>query len=211
VKRTNEEWLADLRAQGAQQEAALAELHRIILAGLPYALDKWLKPNDPRFNSLAEEVAQDSVLRVMARLDSFEGRSQFTTWVHTIAVRIALTELRRAKWQEVSLDEMTDGNEPGQLSKEIPEKAASIEQVVERNSLMAMIQKMLVEDLTERQRAALVAVAVKGVPLEEVARRMGTERNTLYKLLHDARLKMKKRLEQEGLSPAEVLASFSEG
>jgi RNA polymerase sigma-70 factor (ECF subfamily) len=211
VKRTNEEWLADLRAQGAQQEAALAELHRIILAGLPYALDKWLKPNDPRFNSLAEEVAQDSVLRVMARLDSFEGRSQFTTWVHTIAVRIALTELRRAKWQEVSLDEMTDGNEPGQFSKEIPEKTASIEQVIERNSLMAMIQKMLVEDLTERQRAALVAVAVKGVPLEEVARRMGTERNTLYKLLHDARLKMKKRLEQEGLSPAEVLASFSEG
>jgi RNA polymerase sigma-70 factor (ECF subfamily) len=64
--------------------------------------------------------------------------------------------------------------------------------------------------LTEKQRTALMAVALRGMPLEEVARRMGTERNTLYKLLHDARLKLKKQLEKEGLSPAEVMATFEE-
>ena len=211
MKRTNEQWLADLRSNGLQKEEAVADLHKIVLAGLPYALDKWLHPDDPRFTPLAEEVAQEAVLRVIARLDSFEGRSQFTTWVHTIAVRVALTELRRAKWQEVSLDELTDGTEPDEASREIPDKAASIEQVVERNSMMAMVQNMLMEDLTEKQRIAMVAVAVKGMPLEEVARRLGTERNTLYKLLHDARLKLKRRLEKEGLTPTEILASFSEG
>jgi RNA polymerase sigma-70 factor (ECF subfamily) len=46
------------------------------------------------------------------------------------------------------------------------------------------------------------------MPLEEVARRMGTNRNALYKLLHDARQRLKTQLVAEGLSPDEILAAF---
>ncbi|NOH03849.1 MAG: hypothetical protein HND47_18735 [Chloroflexi bacterium] len=35
-------------------------------------------------------------------MDTFEGRSLFTTWVHKIAIRIALTELRRKRWRDAS-------------------------------------------------------------------------------------------------------------
>lgn len=56
--------------------------------------------------SYPEETAQETLLRVLDRLDSFEGRSQFMTWVYTIAVRIALTELRRKRWKNVSLESM---------------------------------------------------------------------------------------------------------
>jgi RNA polymerase sigma-70 factor (ECF subfamily) len=52
------------------------------------------------------------------------------------------------------------------------------------------------------------AIHIQGVPMEEVARRMGTNRNALYKLLHDARLRLKHRLEREGFSPQELLAMF---
>ncbi|MEA3440886.1 MAG: sigma factor, partial [Chloroflexota bacterium] len=89
-QRTNEEWLSELRAIGQVQGDALADLHATILKGLPYALSKWLSPTDPHFEPFTEEVAQDTLLRVLDKMDTFEGRSKFTTWVHKIAVRIAL-------------------------------------------------------------------------------------------------------------------------
>lgn len=208
AKRTNEEWLSDLRAESPRRGEALAELGRVILASLPYALSKWLSPQDPRFAPLAEEVTQETIIRVMTRLDTFEGRSQFTTWVYTIAVRVALTELRRAKWHEVSLDELIAGKESDDAPKEMPDTSPGVQMSVEKKEMMALLFKVMQEDLTEKQRTALMAVAVRGMPLEEVARRLGTERNTLYKLLHDARLKLKKHLEKEGFSTAEIMAAF---
>jgi len=62
--------------------------------------------------------------------------------------------------------------------------------------------------LTARQRRALVAVAIHGMPLEEVARRMGTNRNALYKLLHEARQRLKNRMLVAGVSPQDVLDLF---
>jgi len=57
--------------------------------------------------------------------------------------------------------------------------------------MMNMLLQVMQHELTEKQPKALMAVAVQGMPLEEVARRMGTERNAMYKLLHDARVKLK--------------------
>ncbi len=98
--RSNESWLSDLRSEGSLREAALTDLRNVIQHGLPYALSRWLSPNDPLFTPLVEEVTQETLLRVLDQLDTFEGRSMFTTWVHKIAVRIALTELRRKRWQD---------------------------------------------------------------------------------------------------------------
>lgn len=210
MHRTNEDWLTDLQAPGEQRETALTDLRAIILAGLPYALSKWILPTDPRFSSLVEEVAQETILRATAKLDTFEGRSQFTTWIHTIAVRVALTELRRAKWREVSLDELLEGKDPDDDSREMPDQSQSVEKSIENKEMMHMLQQVMQHELTDKQRKALMAVAVQGMPMEEVARRMGTERNALYKLLHDARLKLKKYLEKHGLSPLEILAMFEQ-
>jgi RNA polymerase sigma-70 factor (ECF subfamily) len=210
MHRTNEDWLTDLHAAGEQRETALSDLHVIIIAGLPYALSKWILPEDPRFSALVEEVTQETILRTIAKLDTFEGRSQFTTWVHTIAVRIALSELRRAKWREVSLDEMQQGNDPEDEAREMPDQGQSVEKSIENKEMMHMLQQVMQHELTDKQRKALMAVAVQGMPLEEVARRMGTERNALYKLLHDARLKLKKHLEKQGLTPLEILAMFEQ-
>lgn len=208
IKRSNEEWLTGLRAEAEIRDAVLADLRHIIIAGLPYALSKWIQPNDPRFSALVEEVAQETILRATAKLDTFEGRSQFTTWIHTIAVRVALTELRRAKWREVSLDELLEGKDPEDDSREMPDQSPGVEKSIEKKEMMDMLKTVMQHVLTERQKKALMAVAVQGMPLEEVARRMGTERNALYKLLHDARLKLKKHLEKQDLTPMEILAMF---
>lgn len=208
-KRTNEEWLAELRAGGEQQAMALQDLRAIILRGLPYAIAGRIAPNSPESEALAEEVVQETLLRVLDNLDSFEGRSQFTTWAHKIAVRAALTELRRARWREVPLPEMEMNDDMDMSYRELPDHAPSPEEQVGRMEMMKRLNRILMEEMTEKQRQALHAI-MEGFPMEEAAERMGMNRNAFYKLMHDARLRLKKRLEKEGLTPQQVLAIFEQ-
>lgn len=206
--RTNEAWLSDLRNNGAQREAALEDLRAIIHKGLPYALSRWLSPDEPQFNSLVDEVTQETLLRVLDQLNTFEGRSQFTTWVHKIAVRIALTELRRKRWRDASLDELTENEDvpppPGLLA----DSHAGPETAAERADMLQRVRRIIDEELTDRQRQALVLLGVQDIPMEDAARKLKTNRNALYKLLHDARLRLKRRLSMEDISPHEVLTLF---
>jgi len=209
-KRTNEEWIADLRAGGERQAQALEDLRAIILRGLPYAIAGRLAPNSPESEALVEEVAQETLMRVLEYLDTFEGRSQFTTWAHKIAVRAVLTELRRVRWREVPLPEM-EMNEEGDASyRELPDHQPSPEDQIDRKDMMRRVNRLIMEELTEKQRKALMAT-MEGFPLEEAAQRLGMNRNALYKLMHDARLRLKKRLEKEGLTPPQVLSVFEQG
>lgn len=209
--RTNDQWLSNLRAEGEVREAALEDLHAIILRGLPFALSRWLSPTNPQFDSLTEEVTQETLLRVLDQLHTFEGRSQFTTWVHKIAIRIALTELRRKRWQDSSLDEMVDNEEIPVSPAILEDSSATPEQSAERTDMMARIRRVIDEELTERQRSALIMLGIQGMPMEEAAHRLNTNRNALYKLLHDARLRLRQRLQTEGLDAQEVLAAFEGG
>ena len=209
--RTNEQWLSDLSAEGAPKESALEDLRAIIARGLPFALSRWLSPSSPQFESLIEEVTQETLLRVLDQMHTFEGRSQFTTWVHKIAIRIALTELRRKRWQDSSLDEMVDDEEKPVSPAILEDTAASPEQIAERSDMLVRVRRVIDEELTDRQRRALIMLGMQGMPMEEAARRLKTNRNALYKLLHDARLRLKQRLETEGLDAQEVLAAFEGG
>jgi RNA polymerase sigma-70 factor (ECF subfamily) len=212
VDRTNEEWLADLQADGAAKEAALADLRAVILHGLPYALSNYLSPDNPQFNSLTEEVAQDTLLRVMDHLHTFEGRSRFTTWVQKIAVRIALTELRRRRWRDFSLDSLVEENEEGvSFPSLMIDPGPNPDTLTQQSDMLQRVSRLINEELTEKQRQAMVATTIEGVPLEEVARRMNMNRNALYKLLHDARLRLKKRLANEDLTTEDIWAVFDRG
>jgi RNA polymerase sigma-70 factor (ECF subfamily) len=207
-KRTNAQWLSDLSEPGFEQETALADLRSIIRAGLPYALSKWLSPSDPKFDALIDEATQDTLLRVLESLGTFEGRSKFTTWVQKIAVRVALTELRRKRWRDYSLDDLLEEERGGVNLEFKVDRSRGPELAAEQSDLISRVQRVILEELTEKQRTVLVAGQVHGMPLEEVARRMGRKRNALYKLMHEARLRMKRRLAEEGLSPEDILRAF---
>lgn len=207
--RDNDTWLADLRATDQRREAALQDLHNTLQRVLPRALARWLSPDTGHFEAFLEDVIQDTLVRVLDRIDTFEGRSQFTTWVYKIAIRIALNELRHRRWREVSLDGLEESADPEEMPSE---RFASADPhpgtVLERKDTIALVKQIIEEELTERQRAALMAMAIQGVPMEVIARRMGTNRNALYKMLHDARLRLKGRLKREGLRVEELLDMF---
>jgi RNA polymerase sigma-70 factor (ECF subfamily) len=201
MQRTNEEWLAALRGSG--REAALSDLRQILVRGLSYALvdQPNLQPGD------LEDFAQEALLRILDRLDSFRGESQFTTWAHKIAIRVAFTELRRLRWRDVSLDAAVEAGAIDFVPEALVDMQADPEQQVLQRSLLEMLRQMMMTDLTERQRQALAAM-LYGMPLEEIARRMGSNRNALYKLLHDARQKLKSRMMDHGLSSEDVMHVF---
>ncbi|HEU0293887.1 MAG TPA: RNA polymerase sigma factor [Anaerolineales bacterium] len=206
--RTNDDWLKALRADGEVRSKALEDLRLVIQRGLPYALSRWLSPDQPQFSALVEEVTQETLLRVLDQLDSFEGRSQFTTWVHKIAVRIALTELRRKRWRDSSLDELTENEDAPPPPGLLADSQAGPEISAERLDMLVRVRRIIEEELTDRQRQALILLGVQDLPIEDAARRLKTNRNALYKLLHDARLRLRTRLAREEITPHEVLALF---
>ena len=209
TSRDNQTWLAELRSSDERRDSALDELRATLSRVLPGALARWLSPETGHFDAFLEDVIQETLMRVIDRLDTFEGRSQFTTWVYKIAIRIALNELRHRRWKEVSLEGLEEGNEPDEMpSERFASSDPQPELALERKDAMSLVKRIVEEELTPRQRAAMTAIGVKGVPMEEVARRMGTNRNALYKMMHDARLRLKGRLEREGLRPEELLNMF---
>lgn len=203
--RTNAQWLDDLRAGGPRREAALADLRAVCRAALPYALSGWLSPTEAQFTALADDVTQETLLRVLDRLDTFEGRSQFTTWANKIAVRLALTELRRRHWRDVSLEGETASGAP---QHSLPDPAGGPERSAEQSDMLAYLRRLIDEELTDRQRQAMIDMLTTGMLMDQRAERLGINRNALYKLIHDARLRLKRRVERDGFSPGQILALF---
>ncbi len=205
-ERTNEQWVSALR--GAERDKAIADLRVLLVRGLRSALNRHSGVSD----SAIEDFAQEALIKILDNLDSFRGDSRFTTWSQKIGVRVAFTELRRKEWRNVSLQEITDRYDTaGREARTFADSQPSPEDLATQQVMFDTVRRLIYEELTERQREAIVAVMLGGMPLEEAARRMNTNRNALYKLLHDARKKLRKCLISEGISLQDVRAVFGGG
>lgn len=191
---SNDSWIARLKATGPIQNEALAELRAILLRRLRKAFSGRTGVDE----LLLEDVTQEALLKTLDSIGSFQGRSQFTTWATTIAVRGAFTELRRRHWKDVSLDEITHEASLGTQS-------VAAGDAVERDALIRTMYRIIETELTDKQRTALLA-ELQGMPLAEIGRRMGNNRNAIYKLTHDARRRLKRGLEVAGYDAADLHA-----
>jgi len=198
MDRTNEEWLEDLR--GPNPDESLSDLRAILVRGLRYAAAEWRALDEASL----EDFAQEALLRILASLDSFRGESRFTTWAQKIAIRVVLSDLRRQRWRELWLEEMPKCHSNHSSLRPTAGPPFGPEQQVMRRMLVEMLHRLMREELTERQGKALSAVYLKQIPMEEVARSMGTNPNALYKLLHDARLRLAQALTSRGVSSLDV-------
>ena len=217
TERTNEQWLADLTSADSEQQASAIEaLRERLQRGIFYYLSRERSDlaslSSHEITQMAADLAQDSTLRVMENLNSFRGDSLFTTWATRIAVRVAISDLRRARYKDFSLDNLTaDGDMlPASANPVAGVAPPGPERSAERDEVMGKIDAALREGLTDRQYRALMAVVVRGVPLEVVAEQLDTNRNALYKLLHDARRKLRLYLEGQGLTLDYMLKLFQD-
>jgi RNA polymerase sigma-70 factor (ECF subfamily) len=207
------EWLRGLRASGPEREEAIDHLHALLLRAARFEVSR-RRPAHPHLrgddlDDIAHQAADDALMSILRRLDDFRGASRFTTWAYKFAINMALSAARRESRKSVSLDALLEAT-GGQVW--LPEAEAfpgDPERTARRAEAWAAIHTVMDDDLSERQRRALKAVIVDQVPLDELARHWGATRNAIYKLVHDARRKLKTRLEARGFAPREMLALFS--
>jgi RNA polymerase sigma-70 factor, ECF subfamily len=193
-----------MELRGPNPDGALADLYNLLVRGLRAALGGYGGGVEANLG----DFAQEALIRITANLGSFRGESRFTTWAQKIAINVALTELKRRRWRDLSLQELFARREAADRGS--TDSQLSPEQLALQSSVLQELRRIIDEELTDRQREAVVAVLLEEMPVSEVARRMGTNQNALYKLLHDARRKLKGEMEAEGISPHEVLAVFEE-
>ncbi len=207
--RSNEEWVDDLRHAGPAREAALDDLRQALANGLRRGLVGQVDTAAPEFETLVDDFVQETLLKVLDNLDSFAGRSLFTTWANKIALNIALTELRRKRWRDSSLDQLTQADDGDYTPAFVADQSPRPEELTERRELLAYVSRLIAEELTEKQRTALVAAVVQGKPLSEVAYLMDSNQNAVYKLLFDARQRLRRRMAEDGLTPEDIIATFA--
>ena len=181
-----------------RKDAAVARLHAVLLRAARFEVAR-RRPTLPHLrgdelDDIALEAADDALMSVLRRLDDFRGASRFTTWVYKFALLEAAVKLRKRAWQgrEVPL-------EPEAWSL-FSSAGLTPELEAEQSELLTTLQRAIADVLTPHQRRVLVALALNGVPIDVLADRLGTNRGALYKTLHDARRKLRRHLDECGLS-----------
>ncbi|HSC92672.1 MAG TPA: RNA polymerase sigma factor [Gaiellaceae bacterium] len=191
-------WLHELRADAPEYEEACARLHAVLLRAARFEVGRrrrtlpHLRGNE--LDDIACEAADDALVSVLARLDDFRGLSRFTTWAYKFALLEAAVKLRRRAWQGRELP-----LEPDSWAL-LATRTAGPPDEAEQHALLAAVQDGIAGALTPHQRRVLVALAIDGVPIDVLADRLGSNRNALYKTLHDARAKLRRHLEEAGIT-----------
>ena len=188
-------WVSDLKGPG--REEASRRLHEVLLraarfeVNLRKATHPHLRGGD--MDDLAHQAANDALLAILAKLDTYRGDSRFTTWAYKFALLEAAVRVRRRSWQgrEVPI-------EPEHWSV-LAERGETPASAAESHELLDSIKDAIQTELSGHQREVLVAVALNGVPIDVLAERLSTTRGALYKTIHDARKKLRSHLAGQGL------------
>jgi RNA polymerase sigma-70 factor, ECF subfamily len=179
---TDDPLLAALR--GPRRDAAIGELHALLLRAARFELSRRdVAPGERE--DLATEAADDALMAVLAKLDTFRGASRFTTWAYKFALLEAGVKARRRAWRgrEIAIDE--------ERWPEFPDGGLSAHERLEQDELLRALRDAVRTELTPHQREVFCALALNGIPIDVLAERLGSTRGALYKTLHDARRKLR--------------------
>jgi RNA polymerase sigma-70 factor (ECF subfamily) len=194
-------WLRRLRSSGAAHDAAVSELHDLLVgaarfeverrrAGLPH-----LRGGD--HDDIVHESADDALLALLGKLDDFRGDSRFTTWAYKFALLEAGVKIRRRAWQGREIPIAAEG------WAVLADLGRSAEDRTEDAELFDALSEEIRRCLSDRQREVLVAITLNDVPIDVLAERLGSTRGAIYKTLHDARRKLREALGSRGLGPGQ--------
>lgn len=213
INRTNEEWLNELSAGGIKQSRAIEDLWEVLKHGCRYTVNRHSSELDrfdlQQIEQFVEDSAQDALITVLKHVNEFRGESKFTTWAYKFAINITLTAMRRESWKNISLDQLLEQKSENSLALSEDEPGNNPDLMLHRKTIWESIQSVIQNDLTEKQQQVIKLIVFDEVPMDVVCDHLGTNRNAVYKLLHDARRKLKQQIQAQGLGVAELMDLFS--
>jgi RNA polymerase sigma-70 factor, ECF subfamily len=188
-------WIDALDAGGVRQDKAIRRLHALLLREASFEVRRRTMslghPSGSDLDDLALQAADDAVVAILAKLGQFRGDSLFTTWARRFAQREAPAKIRHRVGRnrdlpiELDIERSWLWHAPGRS----PHDQTVTSQTVQ------LLSRLISEDLTRRQREVLIALVLEGVTTEELAKRLDTTPGALYKTLHDARNKLRGKLD----------------
>lgn len=189
-------WLDGLRRDSRRHEATVAELRQRLLRVARHELGRRRHQlgsiSGPELEDIAEQSADDAVLKVIVKLDDFRGASRFTTWACKFAIFEVSAKVAQHAWRRQPADrEPAWETIPDSLAPD-PERSA------EQREVLAVLRRAIEADLTPHQRRVFVAVALNEVPIDVLAVELDSNRNAVYKNLFDARRKLRAALASAG-------------
>jgi RNA polymerase sigma-70 factor, ECF subfamily len=190
--------LRELQHVGVVRDAATARLHALLLrvARAEANRRRALLPDrvQAEIDDLCVQAANDAAMSVLKKLAEFRGASRFTTWACKFVIFEVSTRLRRHAWRDRSLETSETA------WNQFPDGAPSALRLLESQELAGALEQAIRERLTDRQRTVFQAAAIDDIPIDVLAERYGSTRGAMYKVLHDARRKLREALVAAGHS-----------
>ena len=191
-------WVEQLRPGHPLHDEAVATLHDVLRRAALHELNRRGALAGPERVDVAQQCAGDATMKILARLDDFQGLSRFTTWAYKFVVFEVSNKLARHAWRHhpPSAEDLTWEHLPDTLAPRPGEQA-------ERRQQLAVLARAIEADLTPRQREVFVAIALNDVAIDVLALRLDSNRNAIYKNLFDARRRLRASLAAAGLPLSE--------
>ena len=192
IDRENRRWVRDLAAVGPRREAACDELYPLLLrVGKSEARRRapLLRLNGPELDDIAHQAAADALMAITGRVDTFRGEARFTTWASTFVIFNVASKMNRHFWRRHAIP-----YEQEDWSRVAAKFASSPEDEVLVREFAAAVASAVEENLSDRQRLVFVATVLNGIPMDVLADELGSTLNALYKVLFDARKKLRAAL-----------------
>jgi RNA polymerase sigma-70 factor, ECF subfamily len=190
------EWLQGLTVAGSRREAALARLHELLLRIARKEAARrgpQLAISGPELEDLAYQAAADALVAIMGKIGQFRGESRFTTWAYKFVIFEVSAKIGRHFWRHpaVPLDAEDWERLPVRFGSDPAHQA-------EWRELFAALRRAVDIELTPRQREVFVALVLNDVPLDTLVLSLGSSRNAIYKMMFDARRKLRAALVANG-------------
>jgi RNA polymerase sigma-70 factor, ECF subfamily len=191
-------WVDALGTTGVEHARALERLHDLLLRAAYTEANRrqhlYPEIGGAELDDLCRQAADDAVVAVTRKLDGYRGGSRFTTWAYTFVIFEISVKLRRHAWRQGRIPTADDDATWDRLA----EVADAAQSRVESAELLSALRRAVAQELTPRQREVFVAVALNDTQIDVVAGQLQSSRGAVYKVLHDARTKLRRRLEREG-------------
>ena len=190
------QWVEQLRDGQPRREEAVARLRALLVRVAVHELSRRRGQlgsiAGPEFDDLAQQCADDALMNILRKLEEFRGLSRFTTWAYKFVIFGVSSAVSSHAWrrQPPSREELEWEHLPDWMAPR-PGDA------VERREQLEILT-VAIGDLSDRQREVFVAIALNDVPIDVLARELGSNRNAIYKNLFDARRALRTRLSDAG-------------
>jgi RNA polymerase sigma-70 factor (ECF subfamily) len=189
-----DDWVEALSIPGPSQDHAMSSLHEMMLRACRHQVRRMRSSlagaGSERLEEIANQAADEAMMAVLTKLSTFEGRSRFTTWAYKFAILQCATEVRRYAWRNREVELNDDVH--------VLERGPSPASHAEASDLASAVRCAIDEALTPHQRRITIALLIDDVPIDVLAERLGSNRNALYKTVHDARTRLRAHLAASG-------------